>query len=66
MIEAGAELVEADGAVAGAVPGVHDQWMPQLVHLAQHQRGLLRDHQHVEAAEELEVVAVDQQLGRPA
>ncbi len=60
MIEAGAGLVEADGTVPGAMAGVHQQRSGQAIARAQQQRGLFRHHQHVEAAKEIQVVAVDQ------
>ena len=64
MIERRARLVEPDRAVAGAVAGVDDLQPVQPVARLEHERGLLRDDEHVEPGEEIEIVAIHQQLGR--
>jgi hypothetical protein len=56
--------VEADRAVARAMAGMDDLEIVEPVTRLEHQRCLLGDDQHVQRAEEIEIVAIDEQFLR--
>ncbi len=63
MIETGAGLVKPDGAVPGAMSGVHHEKVFEPVPRFQQKGCLFRHDQHVEAAKKGEIVAIDEEFG---
>ena len=64
QIEQRALPVEPDGAVPGSVPGVNDLQPVEPVARLEQQRCLFGHDKRIEAAKKVEIVAIEQRLGR--
>ena len=62
MIETGARLVESDRPITSAVARVNDLQFVEPIAGLQDERRLFGHDQRVEAAEEIEIVAINEQL----
>jgi hypothetical protein len=62
VIEAGARLVESDGAIACSVAGVDDLQMIEMEMIFENERCLFGNDEYVERFEEIQIVAVHQEF----